>query len=88
MQEDVLETQYHTLMQKVAASRDFDFVKKAHDEYLAVLLAETFRFMPPVRKENFSSKRAKRYTQREREKERKRERKRKKEKDQEKEKKK
>lgn len=45
---DVLDTQFARLAEQVAATRDFDATRKAHDEYLTALLTDTFRAMRPV----------------------------------------
>lgn len=39
---DVIEAEYKTLEDKVAAARDFVEVERAHHQYLSALLSQTF----------------------------------------------
>eukprot|EP00058_Branchiostoma_floridae_P020808 XP_002606298.1 hypothetical protein BRAFLDRAFT_67538 [Branchiostoma floridae] len=45
---DVLETQFSQLVEKIQATRDFENIRLAHDQFLASLLAQSFILMKPV----------------------------------------
>ncbi|XP_035667416.1 gamma-tubulin complex component 4-like isoform X2 [Branchiostoma floridae] len=48
LQVDVLETQFSQLVEKIQATRDFENIRLAHDQFLASLLAQSFILMKPV----------------------------------------
>ncbi|KAI8501363.1 Gamma-tubulin complex component 4 [Branchiostoma belcheri] len=45
---DVLETQFSQLVEKIQATRDFENIRLAHDQFLSSLLAQSFILMKPV----------------------------------------
>ncbi|XP_066274429.1 gamma-tubulin complex component 4-like [Branchiostoma lanceolatum] len=48
LQVDVLETQFSQLVEKIHATRDFENIRLAHDQFLSSLLAQSFILMKPV----------------------------------------
>ncbi|XP_078591977.1 gamma-tubulin complex component 4-like isoform X1 [Branchiostoma floridae x Branchiostoma japonicum] len=48
LQVDVLETQFSQLVEKIQATRDFENIRLAHDQFLASLLAQSFILMKPL----------------------------------------
>ncbi|XP_078678204.1 gamma-tubulin complex component 4-like [Branchiostoma floridae x Branchiostoma belcheri] len=48
LQVDVLETQFSQLVEKIQATRDFENIRLAHDQFLSSLLAQSFILMKPV----------------------------------------
>ncbi|XP_077989144.1 gamma-tubulin complex component 4-like [Glandiceps talaboti] len=47
LQVDVLETQFSQLVEKISATRDFESIRLAHDQFLTSLLGQAFLHMKP-----------------------------------------